>query len=173
MPDVVAADLDVLFCGINPGLWSGAVGHHFARPGNRFWTVLVASGFVPRLLAPAEERRLLDYGLGTTNLVARSTAAASSLSAEELRAGAAVLERKVARYRPRCVAVLGVGAYRAAFRHAKATLGEQASAIGATRTWVLPNPSGAQARYQLPDLVRLFGELRDAVGRQPLRQDLC
>lgn len=171
VPDIISEDLDVLFCGINPGLWSGAVGHHFARPGNRFWTVLALSGFVPEVFAPADERCLVDYGLGITNLVARSTAVASSLPAAELRSGAPVLEHKVARFRPRFVAVLGMGAYRVAFCHSKAPLGEQASGIGGARVWVLPNPSGAQARYQLPELVLLFGELREAVGGGPSRQD--
>ena len=165
VPDVVGEGLSVLFCGINPGLWSGAVGHHFARPGNRFWSALQLSGFVPEVLRPEEERRLLDYGLGITNLVARATATAVELSQDELRAGAEALARKVAEWDPRSVAFLGIGAYRTAFARSKAALGEQPERLGGARTFVLPNPSGVQARYQLPELAALFAALRRAVSR--------
>lgn len=162
MPDVISEDLDVLFCGINPGLWSGAVGHHFARPGNRFWPVLHFSGFTPELFTPEDERRLLTCGLGITNLVPRSSAKASELTREELRQGARRLEGFVARWRPRFVAVLGMGAFRVAFDRPRATVGEQVEGIGTARSFVLPNPSGLQATYQLDDLVALFSELRRA-----------
>ena len=164
VPDLIAPGLDVLFCGINPGLYSGATGHHFARPGNRFWPALHAAGFTDRLVRPWEERRLLDYGLGITNLVARATAAAAELSPEELRAGRARLERKVRRYRPRAVAVLGIGAYRSAFGRPRATMGRQPEPVGPALLWVLPNPSGLNASHQLADLARAFGELRGAVA---------
>jgi len=158
--DVIAKDLRVLFVGINPGLYSGAVGHHFARPGNRFWPALAASGFTPRQLSPFEELELLPLGLGITNLVARTTASADELSRDELSKGAARLAAKVGRYRPRLVAVLGITAYRGAFDRPRAVLGPQQEAIGAARVWVLPNPSGLNAHHQLADLARAFRRLR-------------
>jgi TDG/mug DNA glycosylase family protein len=164
IPDVTAADLRVLFVGINPGLYSAAIGHHFGRPGNRFWPTLARSGFTPRQLAAWEDRELLRYGLGVTNLVARSTARADELSSEELESGAAELAHKVAQLRPRAVAVLGVTAYRLAFRQPKAGLGPRPEALAGALLWVLPNPSGLNAHHQLPDLVRLFSELRERVA---------
>ncbi len=158
--DLIAPSLRVLFCGINPGLYSGATGHHFARPGNRFWPALHRSGFTPRLLAPAEEEELLGYGIGITNLVARCTAAADELSAEELRHGGLTLQRKVRRYRPRFVAFAGVTAYRTAFARRGARVGSQEELIGSTRLWVLPNPSGLNAHYQLDGLAEEFSRLR-------------
>jgi len=161
--DVIAHNLRILFCGINPGLYTAAVGHHFGRPGNRFWPALYAAGFTDRLLAPAEQRELLALGYGITNLVARASAAADELTPAELTAGARRLQAKVRRYRPAVLAVLGVGAYRAAFARPKASLGPQPETIGATRVWVLPNPSGLNAHYGLEDLAGMFRELRAAV----------
>lgn len=166
IPDLIAPDLTVLFCGINPGLYSGATGHHFARPGNRFWPALEAARLTDRLVRPWEERLLLSYGIGITNLVARATATAVEIGTEELRAGRLQLERKVRRYRPAAVAVLGIGAFRLAFEHPKATIGPQAESLGPALLWVLPNPSGLNANHQLPDLARAFGELRRAVDRE-------
>ncbi|HSD97416.1 MAG TPA: G/U mismatch-specific DNA glycosylase [Sulfuricaulis sp.] len=168
VPDVIAPRLKVLFVGINPGLYSGAVGHHFARPGNRFWPTLHQSGFTPRLLSPYEERELLKYGGGITNLVNRATANAAELAEKELRAGSHRLTAKVRRHRPRVVAVLGVGAYQAAFDHTRVRIGEQPERIGNARVWVLPNPSGLNANYQLPDLARLFRKLRTVAGRSKI-----
>lgn len=162
VPDVIAYGLRVLFCGINPGLYSAAVGHHFARPGNRFWKALHGAGFTARELSPFEDGELVAAGLGITNLVERATAGAGDLNADELRAGARVLEGKVARYRPGVLAFVGMQAYRVAFRRPGAVLGEQPERLGGTRLWLLPNPSGAQARYQLDDLVEVFGHLRAA-----------
>jgi double-stranded uracil-DNA glycosylase len=162
LPDVVAADLDVLFCGINPSLTSAARGHHFARPGNRFWPALHVAGLTPRRLTPEEDRELLRYGLGVTNLVDRPTRTAAELSPAELRAGAAALDELVARHRPRVVAVLGVTAWRQAFGRPRAVLGPQPERIGGALTWVAPNPSGLNAHHQLPDLGRLYGLLREA-----------
>lgn len=164
--DVIAPDLHVLFCGINPGLYSGAVGFHFARPGNRFWRALLDSGFTDRILDPSEQALLPEYGCGITNLVARSTAVAAELSADELRRGRGNLKRKVGKYKPRYVAVLGIGAYRTAFEAPKAVLGPQSEMIRGTRLWVLPNPSGLNARYQPPLLAELFGDLRAASRRE-------
>lgn len=160
--DVIAPDLDVLFCGINPGLYSGATGHHFARPGNRFWPTLHRAGFTPQQLSPFDERELLALGLGITNLVARTTPTAAELTTAELRAGGRRLERKVTRHRPRFVAILGVTAYRAAFAVKGAAVGEQDHTIGSTRVWLLPNPSGLNAHYQLPQLAIEFRKLRSA-----------
>jgi len=160
IPDVVAPGLRVLFCGINPGLYSAWSGHHFARPGNRFWPALHRSGFTPRQLRPAEQEELPGYGLGVTNVVARASARADELSADELRAGGTVLAAKVRRLRPAWLAVLGVVAYRVAFGAPKAAVGRQEQVIGATRVWVLPNPSGLNAHYQLDALVAEFAALR-------------
>ena len=164
VPDVIAPGLRVLFCGINPGLYSAATGHHFARPGNRFWPALHASGFTARLLAPWEEADLLRWRLGVTNLVARATATAAELRPEEFLAGRRRLERKVRRYRPRWVAVVGIGAYRVAFARPRAGLGRQPEALDGSGLWLLPNPSGLNANHQLPDLIRAFRALRRAVS---------
>jgi TDG/mug DNA glycosylase family protein len=166
VPDVVSPGLSVLFVGINPGLYSGAVGHHFSRPGNRFWRTLHLAGFTDRLLSPFEERELIGHGVGITNLVARATAGANDLSPEELPRGARRLERKVRRLVPAWVAFLGLGAYRTAFRQADANVGPQDLRIGRSRVWLLPNPSGLNAHYQLPDLARAFAELRKAIDRE-------
>ena len=168
LPDVVGPGLDVLFCGINPSLMSAERGHHFARPGNRFWPALHLAGLTPRRLTPDEDRELLRYGLGVTNLVDRPTRTAAELGREELAAGAAALAALVARYRPRVLAVLGIGAYRLAFDRPRAGLGEQPERVGGARTWAVPNPSGLNAHFQLPDLARLYGELRGAAGREPV-----
>ena len=161
--DVIGPGLDVLFVGINPGLYSAAVGHHFARAGNRFWPALYDSGFTPRRLTGFEDRELLRYKLGITNLVARSTAAASELAPAELRAGRARLARKVRLYRPRFVAIVGIGAYRTAFDRPLATIGPQEAKLGDARVWVLPNTSGLNANHQAKDFALLFRELHDAV----------
>jgi double-stranded uracil-DNA glycosylase len=160
--DVIAPGLDVLLVGINPGLYTAWAGHHFARPGNRFWPTLHAAGFTDRVLHPSEEHQLLSRGVGITNLVRRATVLASELSVAELEAGGARLARTVKRYRPRCVAVLGVSSYRTAFRKPKASIGRQVEMIGDTVVWVLPNPSGLNAHYQLPALARLFRAVRES-----------
>lgn len=167
VPDVIAPDLGVLFCGINPGLYSGATGHHFARPGNRFWPTLHQAGFTLRLLTPAEEAELLTAGYGITNLVARATARADELDSEELIVGRRRLFRKVKRYQPKTVAVLGIGAYRTAFHEPNAVLGPQSVPFAGARLWVLPNPSGLNAHYQLADLVHHFRALRRAASPVP------
>jgi len=160
VPDVIAPDLRVLFCGINPGLYTAAVGHHFARPGNRFWKALYKAGFTERLLSPFEECELLETGYGVTNVVARATATADLLTKEELISGGKRLATKVRRYRPTILAILGLGAYRTAFNRSIANVGQQEERIGETILWVLPNPSGLNAHYQPKTLGRLFGELR-------------
>ncbi|MFF3166310.1 G/U mismatch-specific DNA glycosylase [Streptomyces sp. NPDC003273] len=162
VPDVVADGLRVLFCGINPGLMTAATGHHFARPGNRFWPVLHLSGFTPRLLAPAEQAELLTYGLGITNMVARATARADELTAEEYAEGGRLLTAKVARLRPRWLAVVGVTAYRAAFQERGARVGPQEGAVGGSRVWVLPNPSGLNAHWTAATMAEEFARLRAA-----------
>ena len=160
IPDVIAPGLDVLFCGINPGLYSAATGHHFARPGNRFWPTLHAAGFTPRRLRPDEDHELPEHGIGVTNLAFRPTRAASELGDEELRRGAEDLEATVRRWSPRLVAVVGLTAYRTAFGRPDAVMGRQAEAIGGRPVWVLPNPSGLNAHYKPADFARLYAEAR-------------
>ena len=164
LPDVIAPDLKVLFCGINPGLYTAAIGHHFGRPGNRFWPTLYQAGFTPRLLSPFEETELLTLGYGITNVVDHATAAADELTPEDYLEGGRRLVRKVERYKPKVLAVLGVGAYRTAFGRAKAKVGRQDERVGDAEVWVLPNPSGLNAHFQKPEMARVFRELRDAVS---------
>ena len=159
LADLVGPDLRVLFCGINPGTLSGQLGLHFARPGNRFWKLLCAGGFTQSVLLPAEQHILPRLGIGITNLVGRVTAGASELSVAELREGATQLEAKSEMLRPRCVAVLGLQAYRTAFRRPKAVIGAQPELLGGALVWLLPNPSGLQARYQLPEMNEMFKSL--------------
>jgi double-stranded uracil-DNA glycosylase len=160
IPDVVAPGLRVLFSGINPGLYSAATGHHFARPGNRFWPALHRSGFTPRQLRPDEQEQLLALGLGITNIVARATARADELTDQELRDGGQALLAKAERLAPRWLAVVGVTAYRTAFGQARATVGPQDLTAGVTRVWVLPNPSGLNASWTMPKLIEAFRDLR-------------
>jgi double-stranded uracil-DNA glycosylase len=160
VPDVIAPNLSVLFCGINPGLYTAAVGHHFARPGNRFWPALSQACFTHELLSPFDERQLLKDGYGITNVVQRATASADVLTVSELQNGGKQLARKVRRYKPKILAVLGLGAYRAAFNQPKATIGRQEDRIGETILWALPNPSGLNAHYQQADLTLLFKKLK-------------
>lgn len=166
---MIADSLQVLFCGINPSLMSGATGHHFARPGNRFWPVLHASGFTPRRLLPAEQRELLRYGLGITNVAARTTARADELTDEELREGGRVLREKVLRYAPAWLAVVGVTAYRVAFGDRHARVGPQERTIGPTTIWVLPNPSGLNAHWSAAAMTEEFARLREAAGARDAR----
>lgn len=170
--DVLAQDLSVLFVGINPGLYSGATGDHFARPGNRFWPALHAGGFTTRELHPSEKRELLDSGLGITNLVARTTARADELEDEELRLGVRRLKSKANRYRPRFIAFLGLTSYRIATGHKKALVGPQEEKIADSNVWLLPNPSGLNAHYQLPQLAEAFAELRKASEKLGLKGPL-
>jgi TDG/mug DNA glycosylase family protein len=164
IPHVLALGLDVLFVGINPGLWSGATGHHFAGPGNRFWKALHLGGFTDRVLSPFEDVELPRYGLGVTNLVNRTTASADDLESEELQTGGAALVVKLERVRPRVAAILGIGAYGTAFDSPKANLGRQEERLAGAEVWVLPNPSGRNAHYQLDALAALFAEVRAAVS---------
>ena len=161
---MVAPGLRVVFCGINPGLYSGATGHHFARPGNRFWPALHRAGFTDRQLHPSEQRELLKTGYGVVNLVNRTTATAAEVAPEEFVAGRRRLAAKIRRYRPKAIAFLGVGAYCHAFGLRNASIGPQPAPFEGARVWVLPNPSGLNANYQLPDLVRLFRDLQSTSG---------
>ncbi|MHB1423026.1 MAG: G/U mismatch-specific DNA glycosylase [Gemmataceae bacterium] len=162
LADVIAPELKILFCGINPGLYTAAIGHHFGRPGNRFWPALYAAGFTDRLLSPYEEHELLPRGYGITNIVARASARADELTRGELQEGARILARKVVHYRPRLVAFLGITAYRTAFQRPRAALGLQAEMVAEAKVWLLPSPSGLNAHHSPADLARLFGELRQA-----------
>lgn len=162
--DVIAPGLKVLFCGINPGLYTAATGYNFARPGNRFWPTLHAAGFTPRLLKPQEQQELLSYGCGITNFVERATTAAAELSTVELVEGGKLLKEKVLQYKPQVVAFLGVTAYRSAFGLPKAVQGPQPDSMGETQLWVLPNPSGLNAHYPPAALAHVFRELRETVS---------
>jgi TDG/mug DNA glycosylase family protein len=167
IPDVLppaGEPFHVLFCGINPGLYSAATGWHFARPGNRFWPALHAAGFTDRQLKPSEQQELTRYGLGITNIAPRATAQAAELTRAELTAGAARLLALVETHRPNFVAILGVTAYRTAFARPKAIIGPQPDPMGPARLWILPNPSGLNASWQPPRLAAEFRELREAVG---------
>jgi double-stranded uracil-DNA glycosylase len=168
IPDVIAPDLRVLFCGINPGLWTAVVGRHFARPGNRFWPALYASGFTPRLYSSDEQEQLLELGLGITNVAARATARADELTTQELREGARILTAKAARYRPRWVAIVGITAYRTAFDRPRAVIGPQPETLADSRLWVLPNPSGLNAHWTAATLAEEFAKLRLAADAVPV-----
>ena len=170
VPDVIAPNLRVLFCGINPGLYTAAIGHHFGRPGNRFWPTLHRAGFTPRLLSPYEEQGLLPLGFGITNVVDRATAAADELAPEEYVEGGRRLAAKLRKYKPAALAVLGVGAYRTAFARPKAQVGAQENPLEGAAVWVLPNPSGLNANYQMGRLVEVFSDLRRAVESLPDRR---
>jgi TDG/mug DNA glycosylase family protein len=165
IPDVLAPGLDVVFCGINPGRYSAAVGHHFARPGNRFWKALHLGGFTASVLDPDRDGHLVEIGIGLTNLVARATTGAGELTPDELRRGADRLRSLAEELAPRCVAVLGIGAYRTAFGDRHAAFGPQPEGVGPAALWVLPNPSGLNAHHQLADLGARFGELRSSLAR--------
>jgi TDG/mug DNA glycosylase family protein len=166
IPDVLAPGLDVVFCGINPGLWSAATGHHFARPGNRFWPALYRSGFTPRQLDPSEQEELPAYRLGLTNLVERGSARADELTRAELVAGGSLVARKMSRFRPAWLAVLGVSVYRVAFGRRDAAVGPQTERLASTRMWILPNPSGINAHYTIDRLTAEFVRLREAVANE-------
>lgn len=167
IPDVLAPGLDILFCGINPSLSSGATGWHFAHPGNRFWSTLHRAGLIPALLRPDQQTELLTYGMGLTNLVVRATARGDEVDNDELRAGGRRLRRLVQKHRPAWVAVVGVTAFRISFGEPAATVGPQPEPLGTARLWVLPNPSGLNAHYTPATLADEFGRLREAVGRMP------
>jgi double-stranded uracil-DNA glycosylase len=161
LPDLITSGLRVLFVGINPGLYSAATGHHFARPGNRFWPALHRSGFTPWQLQPSEQAQLLGFGLGVTNLVERPTARAAELSPAELTSGGFALESKAERWRPGWLAVVGVTAYRIAYRRPNASVGRQDHEVGGAPVWVLPNPSGLNAHFTPDSLAAAFAALRE------------
>ena len=163
LPDLIRPGLDVLFCGINPSLYSAAVQRHFARPGNRFWRTLHAAGFTERVLSPSEQAELLELGIGLTNVVPTASASAAELTVDDYRRGCAGLRRKLARYRPRNIAFLGMGAYRIAAQEPLATVGRQAEPFAGIVAWALPNPSGLNAHYPLAELARCYSELARAL----------
>jgi len=164
--DIVSPGLDILFAGINPGLYTAAIGHHFGRPGNRFWPALFESGLIPRRLSPYESADLLKSKFGITNLIPRATAREDELTLEEYRAGAKRLRRKILRYKPRVAAFLGLGLYRIAFARPKAAVGLQKEKIGSTLLWVFPNPSGLNAHFQVRDYARLFRGMKKIIRKK-------
>ena len=159
VPDIIAKNLITLFVGINPGLYTAAIGHHFGRPGNRFWPALCGGGFTPRVFSPFEEALLLDLNFGITNVVERATARADELTDDEIRAGGKLLQAKVKYWRPTVVAFVGIGPYRIISGNKKANVGLQTTPFAGSHSWVLPNPSGLNAHYQPAALAQLFGEL--------------
>ena len=159
VPDLIEPGLRLLFCGINPSLYSAAVGHHFARPGNRFWRTLYLAGFSERLLSPFEERLLLERGIGITNVVPTATASADGLTPDDYQRGTRSLRRKLGRYRPGVIAFLGLGAYRIVAGDRRAVVGPQPIPFAGVSAWALPNPSGLNAHYQLPELVGCYRAL--------------
>jgi TDG/mug DNA glycosylase family protein len=163
IPDLVGPGMRVLLVGINPSLWSAWAGQHFGRPSNRLWPALAGAGLTPRLLHPSEQQALLDAGIGVTNFVARATARADELTDDEIRAGLPELAALAQRWQPKTVAVLGVTAWRIATGNRTAAVGRQDDEVGGRPVWVLPNPSGLNAHYQLPDLIRLYAELAAAL----------
>ena len=163
VPDVIAPNLKVLFCGINPSVYTAVVGYNFARPGNRFWPTLFAAGFTPRQFLPAEQQQLLALGMGITNVVDRATVAAADLSREELRLGGELLVKKVQKYQPQVLALLGISVYEAAFGQKGNGVGLQQLTIGSTQVWVLPNPSGLNAHFPPRRLAEVYRELREYV----------
>jgi TDG/mug DNA glycosylase family protein len=166
IPDLGGPHTRVLLVGINPSLYSGWAGQHFARPGNRLWRTLHEAGFTDRRLHPSETAAIEAAGLGITNLVARATARAEELTDDELRAGLRPLRGLVRSWRPGFVAFLGISTYRIAFGRRSASVGEQAEQFHGARVWVLPNPSGLNAHYQQPALTAAYAELRRAVSAQ-------
>jgi double-stranded uracil-DNA glycosylase len=163
VPDLIDYNLKILFCGINPGLYTAATGFHYARPGNRFWPALYKSGLTKELLIPSQQKKLLEYGYGMTNFVARPSNTATELSKEEFVEGAKILEKKVLKYKPQWLAVVGIGAYKIGFNRKLVKVGEQEERIGNTKIWVLPNPSGLNANYTPDQLAILFEELKNRV----------
>ncbi|MEN9646916.1 MAG: hypothetical protein RL238_3585 [Actinomycetota bacterium] len=161
--------------GINPGLWTAAVGAHFARRGNRFWPALHAAGITPRLvdasdgMRPDDTEMVLGLGIGITNIVPTASARADELTLPELRAGAEGLERKVGELRPNVVAVLGLTAYRQAFGRPKAVAGKQDDTLAGAELWVLPNPSGLNAHDTVDSLADAYRAAYDAARPQPQR----
>ena len=166
--DLIDYNLKVLFCGINPGIWSGATGFHFAKPGNRFWKTLHLAGFTDRVLHPSEEHELLENGYGITSFCKRTTARADELTTAEFIEGGKLLVKKLKKYKPQNLAVLGIGAFRTAFQKPKAHLGLQTEKIADTPVWLLPNPSGLNAHYQLNDLAKLFRAVRETVNKSKI-----
>jgi TDG/mug DNA glycosylase family protein len=163
LPDLIRPGLELLFCGINPSLYSAAVQQHFARPGNRFWRTLFTAGFTERVLSPSEQAGLLERGIGLTNLVARATASADELSRQEYQRGALRLQRKLERYRPRVIAFVGLGAYRIVVARPSAQVGLQPQPFAGVTAWALPNPSGLNAHYPPRELARCYAELARAL----------
>jgi double-stranded uracil-DNA glycosylase len=161
--DVIAPGLKILFCGINPGLYTAAVGHHLHAPAtvsgpHSIWVVLH-----PACCPPMKKENFYNTDMESPTWWARATAGADELRPEEYLLGGQELEKKVLQYHPQCLAILGLGAYRSAFRRKQAVIGRQDEKIGEAIVWVLPNPSGLNAHYQINDLGRLFQELRLAV----------
>jgi TDG/mug DNA glycosylase family protein len=165
LPDLLAANLSVVFCGLNPGATAAAAGHHFVGRSNRFWRVLHLAGFTPTQIDPMHDASLLSFGCGLTTVVARPTAGADEIANDEYVAGGRALRRKIERYAPRSVAFLGKAAFAAIAKQRDVSWGRQSATFGGTAIWVLPNPSGRNFAFSLAALVEAYGELRRDLER--------
>jgi TDG/mug DNA glycosylase family protein len=163
LPDLIADDLAVLFCGINPGLLAASTGFHFASKTNRFWRTVHLAGFTPQEILPQDDRRILDYGCGLTTFIRRPTAQADELSRDEFADAATSFERRIARHRPRFLAFLGKAAISALTGRRDLTWGMQPGKISESVVWVLPNPSGRNRAFTLDQLVEAYRPLHFAV----------
>ena len=170
LQDRIAPGLRVLFVGINPGVRSAVTGHHFAGYSNHFWKLLREAGLVPEPITYEDDARLLEWGYGVTNLIARPSPGIDDLRPHEYVEGWKVLSRKIRRYRPRIVALVGVTLYRAilplvdptAKRNGAVTCGRQSLQLHGAQVFVLPNPSGRNANFSHDEMVAAFKKLRDA-----------
>jgi double-stranded uracil-DNA glycosylase len=159
VPDVLAPDLDVVFCGINPGRVSAAAAAHFANPRNDFWRLLHEAGFTPRLVDPAEQFEVLRWGIGLTNAAPRTTRGSSDLRADDFADAAGRLERLALELRPRAIGFVGKEAYRGPFRE-RPGHGLQERRLGETMLFVLPSTSPANAAVPYAERLRWFVALR-------------
>jgi TDG/mug DNA glycosylase family protein len=166
LTDILADGLDVVFCGINPGLRAAADGHHFAGRSNRFWRVMHLAGFTPEELTPQDGTRILTYGYGLTTAVARATAGADELAAAEFVDASRELEDKARRFTPRYIAFLGKAAIAAIQRKRELAWGLQTTTFGGARVWIVPNPSGRNLAYSLEQLVSAYRDLRTEIERR-------
>jgi TDG/mug DNA glycosylase family protein len=159
LPDILARDLRIVFCGLNPGLSAAAAGHHFVGRSNRFWQVLHLAGFTPTQIAPENDTSALSFGIGLTAVVARPTASAAEVGKDEFVASGGAFRRKIKRYAPRNVAFLGKAAYLAIEKKRDVPWGRQPGRIGDAAVWILPNPSGRNLNFSLKALVKAYSEL--------------
>jgi TDG/mug DNA glycosylase family protein len=172
LPDYLAQGLDVVFVGINPSLPSAQQGHYYANPRNRFWRAFNLAGMAPEPLGPETDYRVLEFGMGFTDLVKRPTRGMAELAPAEFRRGAVILRKKLLRYRPRFICFQGITAYRGFLRHiqgppGRVALGLQANTLGPSGLFVVPSPSPANAVFSLEDLVSWYQRLKRVRDGRP------